>query len=86
MNEEMEVEEIESNMHEGSKEKERQNNECVDIWSKICRLVEDELVGSNGLQEVKRKQSDFDGLSADLELVILDDLLDELIDQFVTCL
>ncbi|XP_058763812.1 uncharacterized protein LOC131637246 [Vicia villosa] len=86
MNEEMEVEEIESNMHEGSKKKERRNNECVDIWSKICRLVEDELVGTNGLQEVKRKQSDFESLSADLEMELLDDLLDELIDQFVTCL
>ncbi|KAL5102385.1 hypothetical protein RYX36_006712 [Vicia faba] len=77
---------VESNMHEGSKKKERQNHECVDIWSKICRLVEDELVGSNQLQEVKRKQSDLESLSADLESVILDDLLDELVDQFVTCL
>ncbi|CAK8537793.1 unnamed protein product [Lathyrus sativus] len=79
--EEMEVEEIENNMHEGSKKKERQksqNNECVDIWSKICRLVEDEL------PDVKRKQSDFESLSADLESEILDDMLDELIDQFVT--
>ncbi|CAL5189657.1 unnamed protein product [Lathyrus oleraceus] len=85
MNEEMEVEEIENNVHEGSKKKERQNNECVDIWSKICRLVEDELVGSN-LQERKRRQSEFESLSADLESEILDDLLDELIDQFVTSL
>lgn len=85
MDEEMEVEEIENNVHEESKKKERQNNECVDIWSKICRLVEDELVGSN-LQERKRRQSEFESLSADLESEILDDLLDELIDQFVTSL
>lgn len=83
MNEENEVKEIENNMDEGTKKKERQNQEYVDIWSKICRLVEDELVGSNQLQEVKRKQSDFESISADFESEILNHLLDELIDQLV---
>ncbi|XP_045786542.1 uncharacterized protein LOC123881841 [Trifolium pratense] len=73
--------EIENNMHEGSK---RQNNECVDIWSKICKLVEDEFVG-NQLKEVKCKKSDFESISADFESEILDELLDEIIDQLVTC-
>ncbi|WJX63598.1 hypothetical protein P8452_48463 [Trifolium repens] len=82
--EENKVKEIENNMHEGSKKKERQNNECVDIWSKICKLVEDEFVGSSQLQEVKSKKSDFESISADFESEILDELLDELIDQLVT--
>ncbi|GAU28692.1 hypothetical protein TSUD_215990 [Trifolium subterraneum] len=80
---ENEVKEIENNMHEGSKK--RQNNECVDIWSKICKLVEDEFVGSTQLEEVKSKISDFESISADFESKILDELLDELIDQLVTC-
>jgi len=83
--EERKVEEIENNLNEGSKKKERHNNECVDIWIKICKLVDDELVGSNQLHEVKRKQNDLENISADFELEILDELLDEVIDQFVSC-
>lgn len=83
MNEERKVKAIENNMHGGSKKKEKQRQECVDIWGEICRLVEDELVGSNQLQEFKRKQGDFESISADFESEIFDYLLDELIDQLV---
>ncbi|AES98648.1 hypothetical protein MTR_5g071090 [Medicago truncatula] len=80
--EESKVKEIENNLNEGSRKKERHNNECVDIWIKICKLVDDELVSE--LHEVKRKQNDLENISADFELEILDELLDEVIDQFVS--
>ncbi|KAE9615146.1 hypothetical protein Lal_00048139 [Lupinus albus] len=72
-----------NNNNERSKKKEKQSQECVNIWGEICRLVEDELVGSNHLKEEMRKQSDLASISADFESEIFDELLNDLIDQFV---
>lgn len=83
MNEERKINEIENSKHEGPKNKEKQSQEFVHIWGEICRLVEDELVRSNQLQEVMRKQGDFGSISADLESEIFDHLLNELVDQLV---
>ncbi|TKY56477.1 hypothetical protein E2542_SST20922 [Spatholobus suberectus] len=82
MIEEMKVNTIEDNKHEGLKRKDKQSQECVDIWGEICRLVEDEL-GSNKLEEGLRKQSDFESVCADCESEIFDHLLYELIDQLI---
>ncbi|CAL0307744.1 unnamed protein product [Lupinus luteus] len=73
----------ENNNNERSKKKEKQNEECVHIWGEICRLVEDELVGSNPLKEEIRKQSDLASISADFESEIFDELLNDMIDQLV---
>lgn len=85
MNEERNVNAIENNVNEGSKKKEKIKQECLDIWGEICKLVEDELVGSNQLQEVKRKQCDIEleEICEDFESEIFDHLLDEVIDQLV---
>jgi len=78
--EEMKVNTIENNKHEGSKRKEKQSQDGVDIWGEICRLVEGEL-GSNELETGMKKQGDFESLCADFESEIFDQLLHEFIDQ-----
>ncbi|XP_061347134.1 uncharacterized protein LOC133292715 [Gastrolobium bilobum] len=83
MIEEGKVKAIENNKHEESKKKEKQSQEYVDIWGEICRLAEDELVGSSQLEERTKKQGDFESVSADFESEIFDHLLNELIDQLV---
>ncbi|KAL9316584.1 hypothetical protein ACSQ67_017585 [Phaseolus vulgaris] len=80
--EEMKVCTIENNKHEGSKRKEKQSQDCVDIWGEICRLVEGEL-GSNKLEAEWKKQGDFESLCGDFESEIFDQLLHEFIDQLV---
>ncbi|XP_027368439.1 uncharacterized protein LOC113874417 [Abrus precatorius] len=80
--EDKKVKAIENNKHEGSKEKEKQSRECIDIWGEICRLVEDELRSSQ-LEGGVRKQSDFENINADFESEIFDHLLNELIEQLV---
>ncbi|KAG4954978.1 hypothetical protein JHK87_040572 [Glycine soja] len=82
MIEEMKVNTIEDNKHEGSKKNEKQSQECVDIWGEICRLVEGEL-GSNKLEEGLWKQDDIESVCAGFESQIFDHLLYELIDQLV---
>lgn len=77
------VKATENNSHERSKKKEKQSQECVDIWGEICRLAEDELVGSNQIKAEMSKQGDFESISADFESEIFDHLLNELIDQLV---
>nr|KYP40664.1 hypothetical protein KK1_037986 [Cajanus cajan] len=82
VNEEMKVNTIENNKHEGSKRKEKQSHECADIWVEICRLVDDEL-GSNKFDEGLRKQGNFESVCVDFESEIFDHLLYEVIDQLV---
>lgn len=82
MIEEREVKRIDDNKHEGSKRKEKQSQECADIWVEICRVVDEEL-RSIELEEGLRKQCDFESVCADFELEIFDNLLNELIDQLV---
>ncbi|CAJ1970644.1 unnamed protein product [Sphenostylis stenocarpa] len=71
---------VENSKHERSKRKEKQSQECVDIWGEICRLVEGEL-GSNKLEAGLRKKCDFESLCADFESEIFDQLLHEFIDE-----
>lgn len=77
------VKTIENNNYEGSKKKEKNGKEYVDIWGGVCRLVEDELGGSNQINAWMNKQSDLESICADFESEIFDQLLNELIDQFV---
>lgn len=83
MVEEGKVKATENNNCEGSTKKEH-SKEYIDIWGEVCRLVEDELGGSNQIHAWMNKQDDDLGsISADFESEIFDQLLDELIDQLV---
>ncbi|KAK7300938.1 hypothetical protein RJT34_11791 [Clitoria ternatea] len=83
MAEERKVKAIENNKHEVAKKKVKQGQESLNIWGEICKLVEHEI-GSNLLDDgMKKKQGDFESISADFESEIFDHLLNELIDQLV---
>lgn len=74
---------IENNKYEGSKKKEKHSQEYIHIWGEVCRIVEEELAGSNQTHAWKNRQSDLESISADFESEIFDQLLNEVIDQFV---
>ncbi|KAI4318196.1 hypothetical protein L6164_025993 [Bauhinia variegata] len=77
---------LEKKKYDGSNSKRKENNnaqEYIEIWSEVLRLVEDDLVGSKGIEARVWKQGDSLNLSADFESEILDHLLDEFIDQLV---
>ncbi|BFG33907.1 hypothetical protein CerSpe_201810 [Prunus speciosa] len=68
----------------GSRKKEFHSGKHIEMWGEICRLVEDELVGSNWIIQNKGSwnQAGSAGIGADFESQILGQLLDELVDQF----
>ncbi|PQP96213.1 uncharacterized protein Pyn_02299 [Prunus yedoensis var. nudiflora] len=69
----------------GSRKKEFHSGKHIEMWGEICRLAEDELVGSNWIIQNKGSwnQAGSAGIGADFESQILGQLLDELVDQFV---
>ncbi|KAE9594172.1 hypothetical protein Lal_00017045 [Lupinus albus] len=83
MIEETKVKELENMKFEGSKKKEKHSKEYIDIWGEVCRVAEDEYAETNQIQAWMNKEGEFGSVSADCELQIFDDLLNELIDQLV---
>ncbi|CAL0301687.1 unnamed protein product [Lupinus luteus] len=81
MIEETKVKELEKTKFEGPKKKEKHSN--IDIWGEVCRVAEDEFAETNQMLAWMNKQGEFGSVSADCELQIFDDLLNELIDQLV---
>ncbi|KAG4923626.1 hypothetical protein HKD37_18G049794 [Glycine soja] len=81
IDDESKVEAIDNNKHEGSKKKEMNGQEYIDIWVEVCRIVEDELAESNKIHIWTNKQGDLGSISADFESEIFDHLLNELVDQ-----
>ncbi|KAL2990406.1 hypothetical protein AAZX31_11G198700 [Glycine max] len=81
MIDESKVEAIDNNKDEGSKKKEKNDQEYIDIWGEVCRIVEDELAESNKIHIWTNKQGDLGSISADFEAEIFDNLLNELVDQ-----
>ncbi|OIV95505.1 hypothetical protein TanjilG_25176 [Lupinus angustifolius] len=79
--EEAKVKELENRKFDGSKKKEKHSN--IDIWGEVCRVAEDEFAETNQIQAWMNKQGELGSVSADCELQIFDDLLNELIDQLV---
>ncbi|RDX75777.1 hypothetical protein CR513_44308, partial [Mucuna pruriens] len=72
---------IEKNKYEGSKKKEKSEQEYLEIWDEVCRIVEDELGAPNQIHIWTNKQGDLGNINADFESEIFDHLLNELVDQ-----
>ncbi|KAJ7959827.1 transcriptional regulator ATRX-like isoform X2 [Quillaja saponaria] len=72
---------IESSKDHGSKNKVKDIQENLDVWGKICRAAENELVGANWIDKGMCKQDDLEIITADFEDEILHQLLVEVIDE-----
>lgn len=77
---EQKTKKLEGKYH-GTKKKECQSQNYVDMWCEIGRLTGAELAGSNWVYRGMWKNEDFEGIDANFELEILDQLLDELVGQ-----
>jgi hypothetical protein len=77
---ELQTKKVEGKYH-GTKKKECMSQNYVDMWGEIGRLTGAELVGSNWVYRGMWKHESFEGIGANFELEILDQLLDELVGQ-----
>lgn len=60
-----------------------QREKYVKIWSEICKIAEAEMVESNWVKRAFWKVEDCSDISAECELHILQELLNEVVDQLV---
>lgn len=70
--------EIGKNKREGSKKKEKNVNEYIEIWGEACKLVEDELGGSKNQVVAWMKEQ-----CGDFESEIFDQMLNEVVSELV---
>ncbi|KAH7542241.1 hypothetical protein FEM48_Zijuj02G0052500 [Ziziphus jujuba var. spinosa] len=70
-------------IHEEGKLQGNEGKKCgsSQMWEEVCRLTEAELFGSNWLQRGVWKYENFEGIDANFESHILNQLLEEVVDQ-----
>ncbi|XP_058224452.1 uncharacterized protein LOC131333750 isoform X2 [Rhododendron vialii] len=67
----------------GSMQNDCQREKYVKIWSEICKIAEAEMVESNWVKRAFWKLEDCSDISAECELHILQELLNEVVNQLV---
>ncbi|KAJ7964199.1 transcriptional regulator ATRX-like isoform X2 [Quillaja saponaria] len=72
---------IEFSKNYGTKKKVKHIQKNMNMWGEICRVAEDELIGSNWIDRAMSKQDDLESITSDFELEILHQILNEVIDE-----